>query len=73
MSNRASFEVVSNLRDRLDSSLIHEEISYSQWIDATRDTLEALGWSEKEFEEEIDRRWLATKSFFLIHKQQYKN
>lgn len=67
--SRASFEVVSSLRDQLDSSLILEEISYSQWIDATQDTLRALGWSEEEFAEEIDMRWLGTRSFFLIHKQ----
>jgi hypothetical protein len=70
---RATFEVVSGIRDHLDSSLVLNEITYSQWVDATRDTLEALGWSEKEFSDEIDRRWLVTPSFYLIHKQAIRN
>lgn len=55
---RASFEEISCIREMLDLNLVASKITPSQYAEAVHDVLQGLGWSEDEFDAEVDRRWI---------------
>lgn len=55
---KVPFEVISFVRDKLDLDLAKQNISPHQWAEAIRDVSLQLGWTEDEFDAELDRRWV---------------
>lgn len=53
---RQPFEIVSSLMTKLDLLLVTSKITYEQWVDAYSVFI-SLGWTEKDFVSEVDRRW----------------
>lgn len=55
--SRVSFEVISCVRDTLDADLVKRNITADQYAEAICDVMLKLGWTEDEFEAEVDKRW----------------
>jgi len=54
---RVPFDVVTKVIDHLDQLLVSGKMERGEWADAVFDTLHSLGWTDAEFEAEIDARW----------------
>lgn len=51
------FEQLLSLQDLLDTQLILEEMTWSQYESAWKDLLKAAGYTMLDYELAIDRRW----------------
>lgn len=49
--------VLFQFQDKLDSLLVNDDISFLAYENQWKEVLFSFGWSEIEYEKEIDRRW----------------
>jgi len=54
---KVSIDTLSSFQERLDDMLIAGELTSQEYEKQWRDVLQSVGWSESDYENEIDRRW----------------
>jgi len=69
-----NFEDLLQVQDELDVQLVMGDISMSDYDREWSEILAVTGWTEKEYEEQIDRRWDYIDNFHaILQKVRVKN
>jgi hypothetical protein len=57
LKGRVAFSTVAHLQDKLDDQLERGIISFEEYEKQFDDILSSVGWTAKDYEDEVDRRW----------------